>query len=460
MSVKQRLRIVHTCRHRIADEAQALAEAAHHIGRSASDSLASEVMPLLDALRYLEKRAASLLKPARRRRHRPLWLFGKTLRVERAPHGVVLIVAPSNYKLMLGGIQAMQALVAGNGVLLKPGRDALPVMRRLKHLANEAGVPRGLFQCLPEAPEAAHRAIVDGVDHVVFTGSNNAGRAVHQTAAAFATPVTMELSGCDAAFVVHDADPVYAGKALAYGLCFNGGDTCVSPRRVFVEAPLADALIDALLDSLSQLPPLELEGDQADHMHRKVHDLTQRGGRLVSRAPSGHVDQPMVVDCGRHAPAMLNAPTPLPILTVRRYTDPNRALREANACPYGLAASVFTSAPQRTASLVGGIEAGTIFINDLILPIADPRLPFEARGQSGFGVTRGPEGLLAMTRARAVCQSRWADLYWQLLPPWMQAPINDAIVLRHGHGFKARMQAGWRCLQHLTKGTFTTNAKQ
>jgi aldehyde dehydrogenase (NAD+) len=449
-AMRDRLRVIGQLRKRIVEHAQPLAEAAGHAGRRDSETLLAEILPVLDACRFLEKRATSVLKPKRHHADRPIWLLGQQLRIERWPHGIVLIVAPGNYKLMLAAIQVLQALAAGNGVVLKPGRDAVSVMARFKALAVEAGCPRGLFHVLGEAPEQAHGAMARGVDHVVFTGSTEAGRAVHQTAAAHGISATMELSGCDASFALSDADPQQAGTALAYGLSFNAGDTCVSPRRLFVDARIADSVISALLARLAAWPVAERGEGERQRAQQIIDALGARGGRLITERANGRAALPAVIDCGQSAAGMLDAPTSLPILTIRRYTSERAAISEANTCPYALAASVFSGSRQRADSFARDVEAGTVLINDLIVPIADPRLPFEGRGASGFGVTRGCEGLLAMTRARSVSQSpRWRRLCWRPLPQRLASSCAEAIRLLHGGGIADRTRGAWRLIRML-----------
>jgi len=448
--IRRRLRLLRRVRDHIAWEAKELAELAPHAGRTDSDTLVSEVLPMLDAVRYLEKRAVTLLQGRFRRRAGPLWLMGQSLWVERVPHGVVLILGPGNYKLMLAGIQSLQALAAGNAVVVKPGRDAFEVIRAFKRILDEAGLPRGLFQLLTEPPQQAHRAIRAGVDHVVFTGSNSGGRSVHKTAAEQGISTTMELSGCDASFVLRDADVRVASEALSYGLRFNGGDTCVSPRRLFVDHYVADALISALIERVQAQPPVSLDEAQAKQGRLLLNSIEQQGGRVLTHRPAGHVWRPVLIDCGTESPAMLDQPTSLPILTIRRFTAEAAAVREANANAYGLAASMFTGAHRRAQYIAEQIKVGTVMINDLIVPVADPRLPFEGRGESGFGVTRGPEGLLAMTRARAISQSRPRRRpYWQALPQSKVDPIADTLQLLHRRRRTARLRALGRLINGL-----------
>ena len=368
LSLPERLKPLRRLRHRIASAASDLAASIASTHRTGAEKLASEVIPLADAIRFLERDAPRLLRPTQYgRRGRPLWLGRTHLEVRREPFGVVLIVAPSNYPLFLPGVQAVQALAAGNAVLIKPAPGHAAPVRLLRSLAE---LPRDLLQILPEDVGAVDAAVRAGVDKVVFTGSADNGATVLSNLAEHLVPSTMELSGHDAVFVCDDADLDLVAQSVAYGLALNGGATCIAPRRVFVPRNLAAALE-------SKLAPLVASGD---------------AGSAVSIVPVADLDQALQIDA---------------------------------ECPYALGASIFGS-PASASRVAGRVNAGCVVINDVIVPTADPRLPFGGRGRSGFGVTRGAEGLLEMTRLKAVA-TRAGSFRPHLQPPH---PL-DGDLFRH-----------------------------
>lgn len=344
--VAERLRVLRALRHRIAERCEELVRAC---GRSAAEVLSSEVVPLADACRFLEREASPLLAPRRLGAEgRPVWLRGVDVELRREPFGLVLIIAPSNYPLFLPGVQTLQALAAGNAVLWKPGRGGLAAALAFAGLALEAGLDPRLLTVLPEAPDAARDAIASGVDKVVLTGSAATGREVLPELARRLVPAIAELSGHDALFVLPGADLDRVARAIRFGLELNGGATCIAPRRVFVPHAFAAGL-EARLTELA-----------------------------------------------------------VPAISVTAVVDMEQALAETARCPYALGASVF--GPEAAArELAGRVRAGVVVINDVIVPTADPRLPFGGRGESGFGVTRGAEGLLELTAIKAVAvrRGRW-----------------------------------------------------
>ena len=203
----------------------------------------AEVLPLAEACRFLEREAGKLLKPRRLgRRGLPLWLAGVCSEIQREPFGVVLIIGPGNYPLLLPGVQLIQALVAGNAVWLKPGGGGTEAARALCDLIVRAGFDPQLVALLPESAEAARAAIAARPDKVLFTGSAATGEKILAQLAPHLIPATMELSGCDAVIVRADADLDLAVKALVFGLRLNNGATCMSPQRVFVARSIATEL--------------------------------------------------------------------------------------------------------------------------------------------------------------------------------------------------------------------------
>ena len=212
-----------------------LAEQAGALHRTVADTLVSEVLPLAEACRFLEREARWILAPQRLSTHtRPFWLRRVTAETRREPLGVVLIIAPANYPLFLPGVQALQALAAGNAVLWKPAPGGMAAAEALRDVLVGCGLDPALLQLLDESPQAAADAIAAGVDKVFLTGSAATGTAVLSQLAAHCTPAVMELSGCDAVFVLPGAAVDRAAAALAFGLRFNGSATCMAPRRLFL----------------------------------------------------------------------------------------------------------------------------------------------------------------------------------------------------------------------------------
>lgn len=346
--IAERVSIVRALRRLIADEAEQLGLSAAAVSnRPLEEKLVSEVLPLADACAWLEQNAARVLAPKRHgRKGRPFWLQGVTFEVQRQPFGIVLVIGPRNYPLFLPAVHALHALVAGNAVLLKPAPGTRGVAQHFARLALAAGLPPLLLEVLEETADAARDAIGFGVDKVVFTGSSQNGRSVLAQLSYTNAPAVMELSGNDAVLVLADADLDLVVRALQFGTRLNGSDTCIAPRRLILVEEIAEELQRRLAQEYGPRLPVE----------------------CVPNALAG--------------------------------------VERINAADFGLGAAIFSRDLNLAETLASQIKSGFVLINDLIVPTADPRFPFGGAKASGFGVTRGEEGLLEMTRPHVVATRR------------------------------------------------------
>jgi len=233
--VAERLSVLRRARRLLSGRAEALcASMPSELALTHADSMVAEILPLLEACRFLEREASRLLKVRRLgRRGLPFWLSGMDAEVHRVALGTVLVIGPGNYPLFLPGAQAMQALVAGNAVVWKPGLGGRRVAESFAEAMAEAGLPDGLLRVTEETVEAAEREIAAGVDKVFFTGSAATGRVLLRRLADTLTPCVVELSGCDAVVVLPSADRERLVKALVFGMRFNGSATCWLRSQVF-----------------------------------------------------------------------------------------------------------------------------------------------------------------------------------------------------------------------------------
>lgn len=405
----------------LAESLDEVASLVHGPNRRVADTIAAEMLPLLEAVRFLEKRAGRILKPRRLGMlGRPMWLWGVRGRITRQPLGTVLILGTWNYPLFLTGVQMVQAIAAGNRVLVKPGRDCTAITRRLVELLEAAGVPAGWVEVLPETTEAAQRAMAVGVDLVILTGSSTTAAAVLKQAAPSLTPCLIEASGSDAVVVLPGANLKLVADAVTFGMRLNGSATCIAPRRLLVPRDQL-GLIATTLEW--KFGPLRIEPDPAA-WDAAVEVAARSGGRVPelcgrvyeevtdadataaeeSKRPRQFVSPLLVIDPDRGA-ELLRSDLFAPVLSVLPYDDAADRDRLLAVCPYALGASVF--GPRAEAEAVAAtLPAGCVTVNDVIVPTADPRVPFGGQGRSGFGVTRGAEGLLALTRPHVVMTQR------------------------------------------------------
>ena len=399
LSVRDRLKPVRELRHLLVERRDEIyAAIAADIGRPSVEVLATELLPTTAALKYLEQDARRLLKP-RRVGFRPTWLLGSRDTVHRRPWGVVGVIGTWNYPVYLNAVQIAQATTAGNGVLWKPSEN-VPRTADLTHqLFRDAGFPPDLFVKLPATRDAGPLVAEADVDHVVFTGSDAVGRKLAAKLGERLIPSTLELSGCDAMFVLEDADAVRAAHAAWFGVTLNRGQTCIAVRRIFVHRSKVEEFVAALKPLIAAAKPVALvtEGQRAQ-FDRVVADAVERGATALR----GGGSTPTVLVNATPDMAVCREASFAPVAAVISFDSIDKALSLAAACPFALAASIYTCDSRAAESLAPRIPAGSVTINDVLAPTAHPATPFGGRGSSGWGVTQGAEGLLAMTTPQTV----------------------------------------------------------
>jgi acyl-CoA reductase-like NAD-dependent aldehyde dehydrogenase len=411
LPVRERLRPVRAFRRLLVRDCDRLCTAVgRDLGKTPDEALAGDVLPLADACRFLERDAARLLRPRRVPvRGRPLWLFGQADVVHHRPRGLVGLIGTWNYPLLLNGVPLLHALTAGNGVVWKPSEVAPASAAALFALLEPAGFPAGLVELLEPTRAAGQELAEADVDHVAFTGSSATGRALAATLGRRLVSSTLELSGCDAMFVLDDADVDLAARAAWFGANLNRGQTCLAVRRAFVHRSLYPAFVEVLKPLAAKAPParLALPG-QVDQADRLVGEAVAEGAQVLA-APGtagGKEGEPLcpprVVLDARPEMALCREASFAPLLAVLPFDTVEEALRMDAHCPYGLGVSVFTRRPERAEALAAKLRTGMVAVNDVIVSTAHPGTPFGGRGASGWGVTQGAEGLLEMTVPQVV----------------------------------------------------------
>lgn len=410
LPIRDRLRILTRARHALAQIAGDLTVAiAHDLSRTPADTIVAEVLPLLEACRFLERQASRILATRKLgRAGRPLWLTGVDSEIRRVPFGHILIIGPANYPLFLPGVQTFQALAAGNAVTWKPGRGGAAVAQLCAQALYDAGLPRDLLTVTDDTVHAAERALDERPDKVIFTGSGATGRILLRRLAETATPSVMELSGCDAVLVLPSADLARVARALTFGMRLNGSATCMAPRRLIL-AGLSQqqraSLLDLLKQQFSAVSAISLPAAVEQQVSDLLADARRLGAEVVGPLHSRTM-QPLLVLHGRPEMALAQTDLFAPVLTVFEAASLNEAIALESASPLSLTACVFSGDEGEARQIASRLSAPTVLINDLIVPTADPRLPFGGRRASGFGVTRGTEGLLEMTTVKVVAVRR------------------------------------------------------
>lgn len=379
------------------------------IGKSEWEVLSTELMPLLASIRWHARNLKRLLRP-RRLRGGALWQLSQRHRMHRVPLGTVGIIATWNYPLQLLGVQIVQAIAAGNRVIVKPSEHAPWSQQRLMELACSAGLGAGRLRWTDSTREAGARLLREThLDHVVFTGSADVGREVARVCAEQLIPSTLELSGRDSAIVLDDADVPLAAASIWNAVVMNAGQTCMAPRRVFVVQSVYTDFVRELSRLAAAARPVRLvRAEEAEHCIDLAHKAIAAGGRNLLcelGLEDDHRMRPLaIVDCPREA-ELAEGRHFGPVVAVIPCEDLPDAMKAHQESDQKLATAIYTRSAARVEAMAASFGSGLVSINDCVIPAGHPAAPISGCGASGWGVSQGEDGLLSLTRPVAVSRT-------------------------------------------------------
>jgi acyl-CoA reductase-like NAD-dependent aldehyde dehydrogenase len=391
-------------------------------GKTYEDASVVELAYGAGALGFWAKHAPEYLSDEKVRTSNP-FVMGRKLVVRYRPVGVVGVIGPWNYPLTNNFGDAIPALAAGNAVVLKPSEITPLTSLLLADAIRECGLPENAIQVAIGGADTG-TALIDAVDFVMFTGSTATGRKVMSRAAETLTPVALELGGKDPMIVLKDADIERAANAATYYAMQNGGQTCVSVERVYVEAPIYDQFVNAVTEKVKALRqgapagPASVEvgavtfAPQLDIVRRHVEQAREAGARITTgghvREGAGRFFEPTVLADVDHSMTAMTDETFGPTMPIMKVADAEEAVRLANDSPYGLGASVWTKDLARGEQIARRIESGYACVNDANVNYFAYELPMGGWKESGLGVRHGAAGIRKYTRQQAILVTRLA----------------------------------------------------
>jgi acyl-CoA reductase-like NAD-dependent aldehyde dehydrogenase len=406
-SFAERAGLLYRFRDLLIDEQERLADIlTSESGKPRAEVYGNELFYLCDVIGFWASNAAKFLKAEKIRPH--LLMF-KTKKVISAHHplGIIGIISPWNFPLVLTAGDAMPALMAGNAVVIKPSELTPLTALFAADLAQRAGLPEGLLQVVIGAAETGE-ALIDHVDMIAFTGSVEVGKRVMRRAADRLIPVSLELGGKDPLIVLKDADLERAANACVWGALMNSGQVCTSIERVYIEEPVYQTFVDKVVQkvqSLRQGPSNEevelgsmSSEEQFNKVSSQVAEAVTRGAKVLTGGGfnpkfSGFYYEPTVLVNVNHEMAVAREETFGPVIPIIKVRDAEEAIRLANDSPYGLDACIFTRDKQKALQMADRLHTGTVCINDGLVNYIIPDTPMGGVKDSGYGRRHGPEGI-------------------------------------------------------------------
>jgi len=399
---------------RMADAVQARADEivaaeCRNTGKPARITMAEEIPPLVDELRFFAG-AARILQGTSAGEY----LAGHTSVLRREPVGVCAQVTPWNYPMMMAVWKFAPAIAAGNAVVLKPS-DTTPVSTLLLAEIAAEFLPPGVFNVICGNPDTGRALVSHDIPQMVsITGSVRAGMEVARAAAADLKRVHLELGGKAPVIVFDDADVAATAAGIAPAAYFNAGQDCTAATRVLAGPGIAEDLTAALAEEAAKTTVGGLDVPEADYgplnnpvqlarvegflARRPAHAQVVTGGRRVGER--GYCFAPTVVTGLRQDDEMIQQEIFGPVITVQRFSDEDEALAWANGVQYGLAASVWTKNHGRAMRMARLLDFGAVWINTHIPFVSE--MPHGGFKHSGYGKDLSVYGFEDYTRIKHV----------------------------------------------------------
>lgn len=388
-------------------------------GKTRVDALSIEIISSCDFINYWCGRAEADLadeKPTLHGYLRPL----KKLIVSYEPLGVVGVITPWNGPFVLSCDPLVQALLAGNAVLLKPSEVTPRSGEWAARILWESGVPKDVLQVLHGDGETGAALVQAGVDKIAFTGSVRTGKTIAVACAEQLLPVTLELGGKDPMIVCADANLERAASGAVFLGMFNSGQVCLGVERIYVVERVAEEFLRLLEEKVRAVRVGG--GDdkevgsifwdrQLTIIERHVDEAVEAGATAVvggRRTGEGLCYAPTLLTGVTREMAVMREETFGPVICVMVVPDEDAAIAAANDSAYGLSASIFSTDDQKVIRMARRLRAGSVMQNDAATIYGMPEAPFGGLKQSGLGqVHGGSRALRGYCHAKPIALDRW-----------------------------------------------------
>lgn len=401
----------------IEERQEQLAEALYKdLHKSPLESYMVEVGVILDELRYSIKHLKKWMHSQNVKT--PLAHFWAKSFITPEPYGVVLIVSPWNYPFQLTLSPLIGAIAAGNCVVIKPSDDSPNMSKALYELIDSI-FDKNYITVIEGGIKESEELLKQNFDYIFFTGSPAVGKIVMRSAAEHLTPVTLELGGKSPCIVEQSANLKITARRIAFGKLLNSGQTCVSPDYVLVDEKIKAEFIKFLIAEIDSMLPTQKYRDEnlpsivnQRHFTRLKNLLKKQkivyGGKInVSKK----IIEPTLVDEPAWEDALMQEEIFGPILPILSYRSLDGAVQKIKSQPKPLALYLFTTSAKIEKKILSEVSYGGGCINDTIVHLANPDLPFGGVGNSGMGNYRGKTTFETFSHYKSVLKKyNWPDV--------------------------------------------------
>lgn len=406
---------------------QPLLDALHRdLGKPESEARLTEFFPIRKEIAFMRRHLGAWMRPERR--PTPLPLLGTVSEIVNQPKGVVLVIAPWNFPLLLTMKPVIAAVAAGNRVVVKPPEMA-PETSRVMAEWMRASLPEDRVQVILGGPEEAAHLTSLPFDHIFFTGGTATGQKVIRAAAEHLTPVTLELGGKSPAIIDGTLSAKTVASRIAWGKALNSGQVCISPDYLLVQESAMAETVDAITATWSAWLGTEVSASpdygrvvneaQFDRLVETLEDAVRLGARVLHGGRHDRsqlfMEPTVLVDVTLEMRVMREevfGPL-LPVLTWREPHEVPGMVAAVKDQP--LSMYMFSSRKRNLRLWLGATRSGTVAIGETVIQIANPDLPFGGVQASGTGRSNGRASFDEFSNRRSVMRKVF---------PWTVAPLS------------------------------------
>ncbi|HBC4007301.1 TPA: aldehyde dehydrogenase [Staphylococcus aureus] len=366
------------------------------LGKNKVEAYATEIGITLKSIKNARKELKNWTKT--KNVDTPLYLFPTKSYIKKEPYGTVLIIAPFNYPFQLVFEPLIGAIAAGNTAIIKPSELTPNVARVIKRLINET-FDANYIEVIEGGIEETQTLIHLPFDYVFFTGSENVGKIVYQAASENLVPVTLEMGGKSPVIVDETANIKVASERICFGKFTNAGQTCVAPDYILVHESVKDDLITALSKTLREFYGQNIQQSpdygrivNLKHYHRLTSLLNSAQMNIVFGGHSVEDEryiEPTLLDHVTSDSAIMQEEIFGPILPILTYQSLDEAIAFIHQRPKPLSLYLFSEDENATQRVINELSFGGGAINDTLMHLANPKLPFGGVGASGMGRYHG-----------------------------------------------------------------------
>ena len=379
------------------------------LGKSEIEGL-SEILLVKEEILLVKKRLNSWIRPKKIRS--PFYLFPSSSKVIFEPLGCILILGPYNYPLLYVLKPLVNIFSAGNTAVIKPSEKCPSTSKLIKRLTSKY-FQKDILLTVEGDYKKSIKLIEHNFDHIFFTGSTETGKSIMKLASKNLTPLTLELSGTNPVIIFKNANLEVAAKRIVWGKFFNSGQSCMAPNHIFIDKEIEKAFIEKLKkyiisfygenpiisENLSKLEKKQFLSTKKILKQYKKEKRILFGGTFCKKKLK---ISPTILKAKLDETNLLKKELFSSLLPVIGINDKESALKHINQSSKPLAIYLFGGNNKIHNHILRVTSSGTVCINDVMLPVLIPNLPFGGVGESGIGKFHGEEGFRNFSNQKSI----------------------------------------------------------